>query len=442
MSNLLLSFYGDDFTGSTDAMESLERAGVRTMLFIDPPDAQTLARYPGLRAVGVAGLTRSMPPDEMEAQLRPAFAMLKALGAPIVHYKVCSTFDSSPQVGSIGRAIDVGRDVFRDAPFVPLLVGAPELGRYCVFGNLFAMFGRDPGAFRLDRHPSMSRHPVTPADESDLRVHLARQTQKRIALLDVLSVELGPDPARAALSQLLADKPDIVLVDVLCERHLSTIGGIIDAFASPQHPLFVVGSSGVEAAMGSHWQSKGTVPLPRELTAPGPAKPLLVVSGSCSPVTKKQIDWALSHGFEEVVVEASLLTNGRLSETAMRHACDAAVEQLSAGRHTIVHTGREAAEPLSPSTAGRFLAAVVRACVTRASVKRVLIAGGDTSGHLARALGVYALEMIAPLAPGAPLCRAHAVAAPLDGLELNFKGGQVGPPDYFDLVARGVENAA
>src|SRR5688572_5888992 len=208
-------------------MESLERAGVRTMLFIDPPDAQMLARYPGLRAVGVAGLTRSMPPDAMEAELRPAFAKLKALGAPVVHYKVCSTFDSSPQVGSIGRAIDVGRDVFRDAPFVPLLVGAPELGRYCVFGNLFAKFGRDPEPFRLDRHPSMSRHPVTPADESDLRVHLARQTQRRIALLEVLSVERGLDAARAALDQLLADKPDIVLFDVLHERHLSTIGGLI-----------------------------------------------------------------------------------------------------------------------------------------------------------------------------------------------------------------------
>jgi uncharacterized protein YgbK (DUF1537 family) len=442
VNDLLLSFYGDDFTGSTDAMESLERAGVRTMLFIDPPDAETLARYPGLRAVGVAGLTRSMPPNEMEAQLRPAFAKLKALGAPIVHYKVCSTFDSSPQVGSIGRAIDVGRDVFSEAPFVPLVVGAPELGRYCVFGNLFAEFGRDPGPFRLDRHPSMSRHPVTPADESDLRVHLARQTQKRIALLDVVSVERGPDSARAALDQLLTNKPDIVLVDVLYERHLSTIGGLLDAFASPQRPLFVVGSSGVGAALGSHWQSKGTVTPRREWAAPGPAKPLLVVSGSCSPVTKTQIEWALSHGFEEVVIEASLLTNGRLSETAMRHACDAAVAQLSAGRHIVVHTGREAAELVPSGAAGRFLAAVVRACVARTSVKRVLIAGGDTSGHLARELGVNALEMIAPLTPGAPLCRAHASAAPIDGLELNFKGGQVGPPDYFDLVARGAENAA
>ena len=64
------------------------------------------------------------------------------------------------------RVIDVAADIFPGAPFVPLVVGAPVLGRFCVFGNLFARFGREPGPYRLDRHPSMSRHPTTPADES------------------------------------------------------------------------------------------------------------------------------------------------------------------------------------------------------------------------------------------------------------------------------------
>src|SRR5579862_8228795 len=109
---LLISFFGDDFTGSTDAMESLARSGLRTILFTDPPTPAQLAAYPGIQAFGVAGLTRSMPPDEMERTLRPAFAALRSSGAPIAHYKVCSTFDSAPHVGSIGRVIDVGMDVF------------------------------------------------------------------------------------------------------------------------------------------------------------------------------------------------------------------------------------------------------------------------------------------------------------------------------------------
>src|ERR1700722_11254150 len=106
--NLLLSFYGDDFTGSTDAMESLARRGVRTVLFTDPPTAAQLQEYSGLRAFGIAGLTRSLSPAAMETILRPAFTLLRCSGSPIIHYKVCSTFDSSPNIGSICRVIELG----------------------------------------------------------------------------------------------------------------------------------------------------------------------------------------------------------------------------------------------------------------------------------------------------------------------------------------------
>ena len=139
-SSLLLAFYGDDFSGSTDAMEALALAGVPTALFLQPPSAEQLARLPDLRAVGLAGVSRSLPAGEMERELLPAFTALRKLGAPLVHYKVCSTFDSSPETGSIGRAIDLGRQIFA-ASFVPLVVGAPVLGRYCAFGNLFARSG-------------------------------------------------------------------------------------------------------------------------------------------------------------------------------------------------------------------------------------------------------------------------------------------------------------
>src|SRR5581483_6069178 len=111
---------------------------------------------------------------------------------PIIHYKTCSTFDSSPQVGSIGRVIDVGMQLL-GSTCVPLLVAAPAIGRYCVFGNLFARCGADSDPIRLDRHPSMSRHPITPMDEADLRLHLAKQTKKNIGLLDILRVSAGAD---------------------------------------------------------------------------------------------------------------------------------------------------------------------------------------------------------------------------------------------------------
>ncbi|MCC5024754.1 MAG: hypothetical protein J6386_24545 [Candidatus Synoicihabitans palmerolidicus] len=111
---LRLAFFADDFTGSTDALESLTRVDMRTALFLRPPTrAQLAALSERLDAVGVAGLTRALSSDELAQVLRPALEALRELGPQHIHYKVCSTFDSSPQTGSIGRAIEVGRDLFR-----------------------------------------------------------------------------------------------------------------------------------------------------------------------------------------------------------------------------------------------------------------------------------------------------------------------------------------
>ena len=107
----------------------------------------------------------------MNRNLPAIFRAMRALGAPVNHYKVCSTFDSSPGVGSIGRAMELGRAVFRSRQSVPVVVGAPHLGRAVVFGNLFAE--ADGAWYRIDRHPTMRRHPVTPMTEADLRLHLA-----------------------------------------------------------------------------------------------------------------------------------------------------------------------------------------------------------------------------------------------------------------------------
>jgi 3-oxoisoapionate kinase len=456
----LLAFYGDDFTGSTDALESLARAGLRTALFLAPPTPAQLAAFPGLQAVGVAGLTRALAPDAMEAELRPAFAALRALGPRHVHYKVCSTFDSSPTVGSIGRAIDVGADVF-PAPFVPLVVGAPALGRWCAFGNLFARLGiGSTGAIhRLDRHPSISRHPVTPMTEADLRVHLARQTRRRIGLVDFLALERSAPETRAALDAELAAGAQVVLFDVLRAEDLVRIGALLDEQASRESPLFSVGSSSIGTALGAHWTATGSIAPRTVWPAPGAAAPLLVVSGSCSPVTSAQIEWALRNGFAEVALKAAALAaDGAGSKGAIRLECgdpspllgagtcpgpSPAMRQvlthLRAGRSVVVHTSRGAAgpEPIPAGSVGAALGAIARAAVVEAGIRRVVFSGGDSSSYAARAFGVEAVEVIAPLAPGAPLCRVHAPATPVHGLEVNFKGGQVGAPDYFTAVARG-----
>ena len=122
----------------------------------------------------------------MDEHLTPALAWLKTLEAAFCHYKVCSTFDSSPTIGSIGRAIEIGQRLFAQAN-VPLVVGAPQLKRYTAFGNLFAAYQGE--IYRIDRHPVMARHPVTPMNEADLRLHLGQADGKAIELVDAAALD-------------------------------------------------------------------------------------------------------------------------------------------------------------------------------------------------------------------------------------------------------------
>ncbi len=445
--DLLLAYYGDDFTGSTDVLEALARAGIPAALFLEPPSRQDLRRFEGVRAVGVAGIARSLPAAKMEEELRPAFAALKALKPRVVHYKVCSTFDSSPEIGSIGRAIDVGQELFA-SPFVPVVVGVPALARYVVFGNLFARSGLESEVYRLDRHPTMSRHPVTPMDESDLRLHLGRQTSKRIGLFDAVELERTDAQGRARrLEELVAAGSEVVLFDTLYERHLEAIGELLWDLAAQGGPLFTVGSSGVEYALAAHWRRTGLV-RPHDLWPSLRRERVVVVSGSCSPVTDEQIRFAVEHGFDEVPVRTEALLSPEDGKLERRRLASEALRSLERERSVIIHTCRGPDDPRRSAFAARLdgkssaellgaaLGDVLKDVIGRARVRRACVAGGDTSGYVARRLGITALEMAAPLAPGAPLCKAHAPGSAADGLELAFKGGQVGKRDFF-LSLRG-----
>jgi uncharacterized protein YgbK (DUF1537 family) len=435
--NILLAFYGDDFTGSTDALEFLTRAGAKTALFIEPPTPEQLKKYPGLNAFGVAGKTRAMAPAEMEQTLLPAFEKLKQTGARHVHYKVCSTFDSSPTTGSIGKAIDTGVTVFKNK-CVPLLVAAPVLGRYCMFGNLFARMGigSNGSIYRLDRHPSMSKHPVTPADESDLRLHLEKQTTKKTGLIDILQLSTNGTIADA-WEQVVQQGFDIALFDALYQDQLLLIGELLDEQAKGG-TLFSVGSSGIEMALGQHWNFTSQLSSKREWKHPGKAEPLLVVVGSCSPVTAAQINYAKAKGFEEILLDAPAICNN--DQHSIYVAINKAVDCLNKGKHVIISTGGATQQQtinLPAAQLGAALGSVARDAAAQSPLKRIVIAGGDTSSYAARIMWIESVEMIAPLVPGAPLCKATAPASPIDGLEVNFKGGQVGGEDYFEVLMQG-----
>jgi uncharacterized protein YgbK (DUF1537 family) len=424
------------------------------MLFFEPPaPGQVREQFPHIQAVGLAGMNRTMTPEEMDAALPQAFAGLKALGAPVTHYKVCSTFDSSPQIGSIGRAAEIGMQVFRPA-IVPVVVGAPKLNRYVVFGNLFATL--DEITYRLDRHPVMSRHPVTPMDESDLRRHLGKQTDVKIGLLDVRRLAASDDEIDAFLEQQIDARVALVIVDTLDRSHLLKVGRLLGSLGQNRQ-AFVVGSSGVEFALAEHWQAQGLIQPPQEFTSPGSVEKIVAISGSASPWTAKQIGWALEHGFQGIAIDSARLMDARNQAAERSRLVGQAVRTLAGGRSVLLYStlgpddpqitvakSRLEAAGLPPGKAGEILGVqqglILRDILLQTGLHRAAVAGGDTCGHVLKQLGVYVLEFMIPLGTAAPLCRAGSKNLQLEGLQVALKGGQLGEIDFFGSVLSGKQD--
>jgi uncharacterized protein YgbK (DUF1537 family) len=270
----------------------------------------------------------------------------------------------------------------------------------------------------------MSKHPVTPADEADLRLHLGRQTTKRIGAIDINHMQR---PSNEWMTNLKGDE-DAVMLDTMTAEDLMKIGAWLDEPSQPA-PLFTIGSSGIEAALGMHWKSKGILKgniQSQRIKKPGA---MLVVSGSQSPITQSQIEFARSHEYPVHVITADALAaapDATLIKTIVKQSIE--------GKPVVVHSGSRNPSTLDAELLGNYYGMLVREISSRIQLGKLIVCGGDTSSHTARALGITAVEMIGSCIHGAPLCRAHSRYAEIDRIEMNFKGGQVGPPEYFDLI--------
>jgi uncharacterized protein YgbK (DUF1537 family) len=441
-------WYGDDFTGASDTLATVSQAGLRTILFTGIPTPEQFGRAGPLDAFGIAGAARSMRLPRMRAELAKISAFLATTGGRIFHYKCCSTFDSAPHVGSIGVAVQSLRTLARENP-VYVVGGQPTLGRYCVFGQLYAVAQQGGPVYRIDRHPTMSHHPVTPMQEADLRLHLARQGLGDIALVDIRAHEL-PAGLDAAVGEYDAGRsgdagPGIVLLDVSTDRQLGSIGTIIVERAQ-RAPLLVVGASSVAQALIDHWR------LPRRahdgVVAPARG-PVFVLAGSLSPVTARQITGATDY------IRVPLAPDRLITETSYRvDQAQQIARLLQAGRHVLAYTtpvgdaqesidraaSSAAAAEGHPIRARDDLAAASGALLNlvleRVRLSRVGIAGGDTSSHAIQSLGAWGLEWLGQLDAGVPLLRTRSDEPAIEGLELMLKGGQMGGPDLFAQLIR------
>ena len=320
--------------------------------------------------------------------------------------------------------------------------GQPNLRRYCVFGNLFAAAGIGGELYRIDRHPTMSRHPVTPMREGDLRLHLAQQGVHMSTSVDSVEYEAAAETLDKRLDAQLARQPGAVLFDVARSADLAPIGRTLWQRAQRQR-LLAIGPSSVLQALAAHWDAAAhaeasVITWPTVRPASGP---VFLMAGSLSPITARQV--AAARSYRHLQVDAFRLCDGDddyLLATATR-----AAELLRSGSNVLAvtadalatsaaaPTGRPAARNVATAT-GRLVGEVL----SRAPVRRLGIAGGDTSSHVVGALDAWGLSYAAHLAEGVALCKLHADSSALDGLELMLKGGQMGPEGVFEHLVHGV----
>jgi uncharacterized protein YgbK (DUF1537 family) len=427
-----ISFVADDLTGAADVLAQAHRYGLDAVLVVGggdtplPTDADV---------VGVAGPARSLGGEEFDELVRAQLAQIARIGAEVLLYKVCSTFDSLPTLGSIGRGIELLHEQFAGLGPVAVAPAQPQFGRYTAFSNHFGVFSGQ--VHRLDRHPVMSRHPSTPMREADLRQVLAEQfTDRHVpAALHLPAYADGSFTERWRACQ--AESGPAFVVDAVTDEHLDEVAYALRGAgqASETHPRVVVGSGGIMAALAR-------TATRREARQPGRQQssgPVLAVSASASSTTAAQIGDAMAHGWADVPVPAELLNDDDPGLTAAVEEDTAAA--LSAGRDVVVHTTRgsedpryAASGPADPRHIGGLLGTLVARMTAAGFTRDVAVLGGDTSSHALMAMGVRELRVSDQFVTAGPICRTddHAAVA---GCRLLLKGGQVGPPDILRLFA-------
>ncbi len=405
-------FIGDDFTGASDSLATLAQTGRRARLFLAPPETEAAI---GLDAVGVATDLRAAEPAAIRARLATLARDLVALRPRILHYKVCSTFDSAPHVGNIAAAMQTLETAF-DPVATLILGGQPSLGRHCLFGHLFAR-APDGVTHRIDRHPIMSRHPVTPMGEADLALHLAAQGAR-----DIEKVTRPDLPTLAArLAGRAASRPRLLL-DAVDQSDIETIAAALRRTCDGA--LLIVGASSVvEACFGAPANrpddDAGALP-----TLPGPR---LAIAGSRSSRTAQQV--ATATRYERMTLSADDLATG-LEQCAARIA-----RGLAAGRNMLAALDPQADYGLSSQALSERLAQLAARIVDAQPVRAIAVAGGDTSSAIVAALGFTSLSYEGRCGAGVAVCRGHSDRQDRDGARLLLKGGQLGPTDLFDRFA-------
>ncbi|KQP39260.1 serine kinase [Methylobacterium sp. Leaf104] len=419
--SLALGSVADDYTGASDLANTLTKGGLRTVQTIGiPADDLDLA---GVDAVVVALKSRSIPAAEAVARSRAAEAWLRGRGAAHVLFKICSTFDST-DAGNIGPVMDALR-AEANAAIALVTPAFPETGRTVYQGNLFV------GAVPLDESP-LKDHPLNPMRDANLVRVLARQSAAPVGLVDFATVARGPEAVAARLDALAAEGVGAAIADAVVEADLETLGT-----AALGHRVSV-GASGLGLGLARALVAAGRASAPgRAADLGAPVGGLAAcLAGSCSQATLGQIAAA------EALMPVRRLDPERL--LAGESETEAEIEAVLAWAGAHIGTGpvlvASSAEPATVrSLQARHggdrvghaiegaLARIAEALVAR-GVRRLVVAGGETSGAVVDRLGLKAFRLGPEIAAGVPVLRTLGQG---DDMLLALKSGNFGGRDFF-----------
>ncbi|WP_342128691.1 3-oxo-tetronate kinase [Hydrogenophaga sp. OTU3427] len=417
---MILGVIADDFTGATDVASMLVRAGMRTVQVLGVPDPQKGA-LPEADAVVIALKTRTIAPADAVAQSLAALQALRAAGARQIYFKYCSTFDSTPE-GNIGPVTDalmaaLGTDFTIACP------AFPENGRTVFKGHLFV-------GDQLLSDSGMRNHPLTPMRDANLVRVLQPQTRQRVGLLRHDSVGAGADAARTRIVQLRADGVAIAVADAVDNGDLLTLGE-----ACADLPLLTAGS-GVALGLPPAYARRGWFsPDDHAATLDDLTGPAAVVSGSCSEATNGQVARWLAAGHTALQVDPLALHQGTQTADAVLAQARAALASVPVLVYATAapESVKAVQAALGVQAAGELvehaLAHIARGLVA-GGVRRLVVAGGETSGAVVLALGVAQLRIGAAICPGVPWTQA-ALPGSGEPLLLALKSGNFGGPDFF-----------
>jgi uncharacterized protein YgbK (DUF1537 family) len=415
---MLLGCIADDFTGATDLASMLVRGGMRTVQVIGVPDAALAP--PDADAVVVALKSRTAPAAEAVADSLAALDWLRRGGARQFFFKYCSTFDST-EAGNIGPVADALIRAL-DCGFALACPAFPANNRSVYQGHLFV------GAALLNES-GMENHPLTPMRDANLVRVLSRQTDFTVGLVPYAVVAQGAAAIRRAMTALKEQGRRYAIVDAVGDADLMAIGEAAEAHA------LITGGSGVAMGLPENFRRAGLLSRAAgdQAALPDIGGHAAVLAGSCSRATLMQIgraradvpvldlDALATPDAASLTAQALDWATPRLGAAPVVIAASATPERVAALQQRI---GRDAAGALVESV----LAAIAEALVAR-GVRRLVVAGGETSGAVVQRLGVRSLLIGTEIDPGVPWTYAERDGKP--ALKLALKSGNFGTPDFF-----------